>query len=148
MAHSTPALRRRPSQPMSWERYNSRKSLSRRLTNQGNPYFGRERTIIGGDCQVAWARACHIKEDGGLGMKGLHSQNLCFLLKSLHNKQVTGADIPWVRWIMQEYEPFKTGFRTSPKYSDTWMARLMPLHRPSSCSMAGHLLALYTNRCM
>ncbi|GJN38482.1 hypothetical protein PR202_gb27526 [Eleusine coracana subsp. coracana] len=84
----------------------------------------------GGDGQVAWSRACCPREDGGLGIKDLHTQNMCLLLKLLH-KLMTGTDTPWVRWIMQEYEPFKTGFRTSVRYTNPWntLARLMPLYQ-------------------
>ncbi|GJN23157.1 hypothetical protein PR202_gb10781 [Eleusine coracana subsp. coracana] len=50
----------------------------------------------GGDCQVAWDRACRSQEDGGLGVKDLYTQNLCLLLKFLH-KVVTRDNAPWVR---------------------------------------------------
>ncbi|GJM94936.1 hypothetical protein PR202_ga11623 [Eleusine coracana subsp. coracana] len=52
----------------------------------------------GSNCQVAWDLACTDKENGGLGVQDIHSQNLCLLMKLLH-KVVTRTNTPWVHWI-------------------------------------------------
>ncbi|GJM98918.1 hypothetical protein PR202_ga15970 [Eleusine coracana subsp. coracana] len=72
-----------------------------------------------GDCQVAWEKACCDKQDGGLGIKDLHTQNLCLLLKYLH-KIVTKEDTPWVRWILQQYKPFERRFEALPSHTNAW----------------------------
>ncbi|GJN06505.1 hypothetical protein PR202_ga24235 [Eleusine coracana subsp. coracana] len=84
----------------------------------------------GDDCQVAWDRACRPQEDGGLGVKDLHTQNLCLLLKFLH-KVVTRDNAPWVRWIHRQYKPSERGFRTNPTNTNAWnvLTKLMPLYQ-------------------
>jgi hypothetical protein len=39
---------------------------------------------LGDKCLVAWETTCQAKEDGGLKIKRLDTQNACLLLKILH----------------------------------------------------------------
>ncbi|GJN37980.1 hypothetical protein PR202_gb26985 [Eleusine coracana subsp. coracana] len=84
----------------------------------------------GGDYQVSWEIACSSKDEGGLGVHDLHTQNLCLLMKFLH-KVVSNADAPWVRWIHQQYKPFQDGFEPSKTATSSWntLAKLMPLYQ-------------------
>jgi hypothetical protein len=38
----------------------------------------------GARCLIAWENVCQAKEDGGLGIKRIDTQNACLLLKLLH----------------------------------------------------------------
>jgi hypothetical protein len=49
-------------------------------------------------CMVAWKNACQPKEQGGLGIRNLATQNKCLLLKLLHRLHHPG-DCAWARWI-------------------------------------------------
>lgn len=57
-----------------------------------------------GGCLVAWKKACMSKEQGGLGIIDLRTQNTAVLLKYLH-KFYNKMDLPWVnltwRWMYQ-----------------------------------------------
>lgn len=48
-----------------------------------------------GGCLVAWKHACRSKEEGGLGIINLRTQNITLLLMFLH-KFYNKADLPWV----------------------------------------------------
>ncbi|GJM97002.1 hypothetical protein PR202_ga13892 [Eleusine coracana subsp. coracana] len=84
----------------------------------------------GGDCQVAWEVVYADKDEGGLGVRDLQTQNISLLLKLIH-KVVSRADSPWVTWIHCQYAPFSTGFKTSPSYTASWntIARLFPVYQ-------------------
>ncbi|GJN15619.1 hypothetical protein PR202_gb02549 [Eleusine coracana subsp. coracana] len=84
----------------------------------------------GGDCQVAWEVVCADKDEGGLGVRDLRTQNTSLLLKLIH-KVVSRADSPWVNWIHCQYAPFSTGFKTSPSYTASWntIARFFPMYQ-------------------
>ena len=41
-------------------------------------------TASGAQCLVAWEEVCKDKEDGGLGIKRIDTQNACLLLRLLH----------------------------------------------------------------
>jgi hypothetical protein len=42
-------------------------------------------TVSSAKCLVAWQKVCSTKELGGLGIKDIGTQNICLLLKLLHN---------------------------------------------------------------
>lgn len=48
-----------------------------------------------GGCLVAWETTCRSKEEGGLGIINLRTQNTALLLKFLH-KFYNRVDLPWV----------------------------------------------------
>lgn len=54
----------------------------------------------GSRCLVAWKRACAPKEDGGLSIKRLDTQNACLLLKLVHRLHHPGES-SWAAWALQ-----------------------------------------------
>jgi hypothetical protein len=60
-------------------------------------------TCSGGDCQVAWHDVCRSREEGGLGVRDLHCQNVSLLLKFVH-KLLRGDDTPWTRWVWRHLQ--------------------------------------------
>ncbi|CAL5040144.1 unnamed protein product [Urochloa decumbens] len=58
----------------------------------------------GGDCQVAWTMACRLKEEDGLGIIDISTQDTCLLLKTVH-KLLTGDSNPWANWVRYWYTP-------------------------------------------
>lgn len=55
-------------------------------------------SVSGAQCLVAWDNVCRAKEDGGLGIKQLDTQNACLLMKLLHRLHHP-ADSAWAHWI-------------------------------------------------
>lgn len=51
-------------------------------------------------CLVAWEKVCPAKEDGGLGIKTLDTQNACLLLKLIHRLHHP-AESSWATWALQ-----------------------------------------------
>ncbi|XP_066384911.1 uncharacterized protein [Miscanthus floridulus] len=58
----------------------------------------RSDSVSGAQCLVAWDNVCRAKEDGGLGIKQLDTQNACLLMKLLHRLHHP-ADSAWAHWI-------------------------------------------------
>lgn len=54
----------------------------------------------GAKCLVTWEKVCSMKEDGGLGIKRLDTQNACLLLKLIHCLYHPG-DSSWATWARQ-----------------------------------------------
>jgi len=79
----------------------------------------------GGDCLVAWETVCLPKEDGGLGVKDLATQNKSLLLKNLH-KLYSGDPNPWAAWIRYWYWDGRAS-GDSPCWRA--MKSLLPLYR-------------------
>ena len=48
-------------------------------------------------CLVAWEMVCQAKEDGGLGVKRLDTQNACLLLKLVHRLHHPQGSA-WAMW--------------------------------------------------
>ncbi|GJN28181.1 hypothetical protein PR202_gb16276 [Eleusine coracana subsp. coracana] len=84
----------------------------------------------GGQCQVASETVCLSKEDGGLGVKKLTTQNKSLLMKTLH-KLFFGVDAPWTQWIKLWYLSSERGLPQSPDHSDSWniFLWLLPSYR-------------------
>lgn len=53
----------------------------------------------GAKCLVSWEKVCTMKEDGGLGIKRLDTQNACLLLKLVH--RLHPRDSSWATWAKQ-----------------------------------------------
>jgi hypothetical protein len=51
----------------------------------------------GSQCLVVWPTVCQTKEKGGLGVRELHLQNQCLLLKLIHKLHHPG-DSAWAQW--------------------------------------------------
>lgn len=54
----------------------------------------------GSSCLIAWDRVRQCRDQGGLGIKDLAVQNICFLLKLLH-KLHAGVQSSWATWVRQ-----------------------------------------------
>jgi hypothetical protein len=57
--------------------------------------------VNGAQCLVAWENVCRPKEDGGLGIKCLDTQNACLLLKLLHRLHHP-AGSAWATWVRSQ----------------------------------------------
>jgi hypothetical protein len=54
----------------------------------------------GAQCLVAWEKVCATKEDGGLSIKRLDTQNACLLLKLILRLHHLGKS-SWAAWTLQ-----------------------------------------------
>ena len=54
----------------------------------------------GAKCLVAWENVCRAKEDGGLGVKRLDTQNACLLLKLIHRLHHPHGS-SWAMWARE-----------------------------------------------
>ncbi|CAL5081713.1 unnamed protein product, partial [Urochloa decumbens] len=52
----------------------------------------------GAQCLVAWEKVCLPREEGGLGVKDLHTQNHCLLMKFI-DRYLGPDQPPWKRWV-------------------------------------------------
>lgn len=52
----------------------------------------------GAQCLVAWEKVCELKEDGGLGVKRLDTQNAALMLKLIHRLHRLGESA-WANWV-------------------------------------------------
>ena len=59
----------------------------------------------GSKCLVAWENVQASKEAGGLGVKDLHLQNRCLLMKFI-NKLFSGEPVAWKEWILRDAAAF------------------------------------------
>lgn len=57
----------------------------------------------GAKCLVAWESVYKAKEDGGLGIKQLDTQNACLLLKLIH-KLHNLRDSSWAAWVRTQID--------------------------------------------
>ena len=60
-------------------------------------WSGTDRTS-GAQCLIAWEEVCELKEDGGLGVKRLETQNAALLLKLINRLHHPGCSA-WARWV-------------------------------------------------
>jgi hypothetical protein len=51
----------------------------------------------GAKCLVAWEHVCQAKEDGGLGIKRIDTQNSCLLIRRLHHPEGSA----WALWAKE-----------------------------------------------
>ncbi|BAS94481.1 Os05g0469900, partial [Oryza sativa Japonica Group] len=54
-----------------------------------------EDSCHGSKCLVAWDLVCKSKSLGGLGIKNLHSQNICLLTKMIY--RLFSQNSPWTK---------------------------------------------------
>lgn len=79
------------------------KSIIKRLDAIRRSFFwAAEETCSGAKCLIAWKNVCKEKTFGGLGIKDLHLQNNCLLLK-FGFRLLQNPDLPWARWFLQHY---------------------------------------------
>jgi hypothetical protein len=55
----------------------------------------------GAKCLVPWDAVCSPRQSGGLGVKNIHKQNTCLLLKLLH-RLYTSTTSSWACWARQQ----------------------------------------------
>jgi hypothetical protein len=66
----------------------------------------------GGDCQAAWTTACRLKEEDGVGIIDIKTQNT-FLLLKIMDKLVSSHRKPWADWVRHWYTPERCAFPTA-----------------------------------
>jgi hypothetical protein len=65
-----------------------------------------EESCHGSKCLVAWDIVQTSKDAGGLGVKDLHLQNRCLLMKFL-DKLFSDDPIAWKEWILRDASAFE-----------------------------------------
>jgi hypothetical protein len=91
----------------------------------------------GAKCLVAWAKVCRPKDEGGLGIRCLRTQNSCLQLKLLHHLH-TAPSSPWAAWAWGSFcGPVAARKRSG--FGPHWegLAALMPLYRSLSVPVIG-----------
>lgn len=79
------------------------KKITKRLDAIRRSFFwAAEETCSGAKCLIAWKNVCKEKTYGGLGIKDLHLQNNCLLLKFAF-KLLQKPDLPWAQWFLHHY---------------------------------------------
>jgi hypothetical protein len=63
------------------------------------PWTGSDHTS-GAQCLMAWENVCRAKEDSGLGVKRLDTQNACLLLKLIHRLHHPHGS-SWAMWARE-----------------------------------------------
>lgn len=69
----------------------------------------------GSKCLVAWEDFQARKEDGGLGVKDLHLQNKCLLMKFI-DKLFSAKSVTWKEWLLRDAASFDTPVNGSHSY--------------------------------
>lgn len=69
---------------------------------------------------MAWEHVCSEKNDGGLGLKDLNTQNRCLLMKFV-DKLFTGVQAPWRDWLLHN-EPI---FSDNPSSSTSYLWKII-----------------------
>ncbi|WVZ88424.1 hypothetical protein U9M48_034947, partial [Paspalum notatum var. saurae] len=72
----------------------------------------------GSKCLIAWEHVCKAKNQGGLGLKDLETQNHCLLLKFV-DKIMGDSPAPWKDWIIRNTIT-EDGLSTSSPPSFLW----------------------------
>lgn len=74
-----------------------------------------EDTCHGSKCLVAWENVQTPKEAGGLGVKDLHSQNHCLLMKFV-DKLLSSDQAAWKEWILRDISVFDAPTTSTSSY--------------------------------
>lgn len=74
-----------------------------------------EDTCHGSKCLVAWDEVQASKAEGGLGVKDLHLQNRCLLMKFI-DKLSSSEPVPWKNWLLRDAASSDTPIGTSHSY--------------------------------
>ena len=84
----------------------------------------------GGQCLIAWNTACKLKEEGGLGIRRLDTQNSCMLLKLVH-RLYNPCSSSWAAWARAKIDLTSfTGEVSGPHWSA--VRALLPAYRSFS----------------
>jgi hypothetical protein len=91
----------------------------------------------GGNCLVAWDQVCRPKDQGGLGIRCLATQNSCLLVKLLH-RLFSAASSPWARWAWASLGgPLTSRARLTSGPHWRTLVDLLPLYRSISAVSIG-----------
>jgi hypothetical protein len=85
----------------------------------------------GAKCLVPWDAVCHLKHEGGLGIKCLAAKKECLQLKLVHRLH-SRPDAAWPRWAWSEAMAHAT-----PGHHWWHLAALVPLYRSKSVAVVG-----------
>lgn len=86
----------------------------------------------------AWDKVCKPKDQGGLGVLEIVTQNKALLMKHIH-KIMNQADLPWVKIIWESY--YSNGPPTERKVGSFWcksILKLLPLYKQVATCQAGN----------
>ena len=93
-----------------------------------------EDSCHGSKCLVAWDLVCKSKSLGGLGIKNLHSQNICLLTKMIY--RLFSQNSPWTKWIWSEHQNSALGSTDLGQHWHT-LITLLPVLRAHSTMKIG-----------
>ncbi|WVZ83311.1 hypothetical protein U9M48_030473 [Paspalum notatum var. saurae] len=80
----------------------------------------------GAQCLVAWEDVCVNKDEGGLGVKHLPTQNIYFLLKLLHRLHTTSSS-SWATWVRDQSTNDESGGMGRPQHSGLMLGMMMTI---------------------
>lgn len=63
-------------------------------------FWTAEEMCTGAKCLIVWKNVCKPKKFGGLGIKDLHIQNNCLLLKFAYKCLTSTSPLPWITWYL------------------------------------------------
>lgn len=89
----------------------------------------------GSSCLVAWENVCKPKQAGGLGIKDLHIQNTCLLVKLIHRLH-SSALSSWAAWVRSNVKLATMEGEIRGCHWDTLRA-LLPIYQAISSSQVG-----------
>lgn len=91
--------------------------------------------ISGAKCLVSWDQVCRPKEEGGLGVRSIPTQNSCLLIKLLYRLHCATNE-SWPRWVWRAQAglPLEIDGADSALLGAHWssLRRLLPLYRSIS----------------
>jgi hypothetical protein len=91
--------------------------------------------VSGAKCLVSWEQVCRPKNEGGLGVRSIPTQNSCLLIKLLHRLHCATEE-SWPRWVWQAQAglPLEIDGSGSLLLGAHWtsLRRLLPLYRSIS----------------
>lgn len=89
-------------------------------------FWTAEDTCSGAQCLIAWKNVCKPKKFGGLGIKNLHTQNKCLLMK-FAVKSLLPSDAPWQEWLSL---PHPNAF-VAPDSNHSYLCKTINLQMPT-----------------
>jgi hypothetical protein len=95
---------------------NVRKTVIKAIDRRRRALFWtRDDSCHGSNCLVAWDIVQSSKDAGGLGVKDLHLQNRCLLMKYI-DKLLSNDSIAWKELILRDAASFDTPVTGSHSY--------------------------------
>lgn len=109
--------------------------LSRADSRRRSFLWTGEDRCSGSSCLVAWENVCKPKQAGGLGIKDLHIQNTCLLVKLIHRLH-SSALSSWAAWVRSNVKLATMEGEIRGCHWDTLRA-LLPIYQATSSSQVG-----------